>query len=284
MILAGLMGCGVFVPALPEVADPCAEWAAPGLYDVRLDTTDGTRRPMVYVPASKGPRDLVVLLHGAGGNGRGMLDVTAFRKAADEEGFVVLIPNGQGFPTRAWNADDDPDGADLEADADDVSFLDRLVDEVSPQVCGARTLGVGFSNGAMMVHRWGCESTVVDAVAPVAGPLLLDACPGPPRPLLGLHGTADEVVPIDGGEGGFGYTFPAIDETIGEWRRRNQCAPDPAEVVRNGDTTCTFYDCAVSTAFCRIEAWPHRWPGGANTELTEADATRRIWDWFAALE
>lgn len=267
------MGC---LTQLPEVSDPCGDWPSPGLYALDVEVDGRTRSPQVYVPASAGPRDIVVLLHGAGGNASGFSETTQFIEAADEEGFVFVAPNGLGFPLRAWNAGFGPD-----VNADDVAFLDATVAAVSERVCGDRTLATGFSNGGMMVHRWGCEGNQVDAIAAVAGPLLIEGCEGgSPLPVLHLHGTNDRVVPIGGGESSLGYEFPPVQDTIATWRERNECTEVTLDAVRDGDTVCTPYDCSVPTELCVIEEWAHRWPGGENSRGTDADATRRVWEWF----
>ncbi|MEO0604179.1 MAG: hypothetical protein AAF211_22270, partial [Myxococcota bacterium] len=246
----GLVGC---LTQLPEVDDPCAAFDDPGMYRFDVETEERTRKPFVYVPPGAGPRDLLVLLHGGGSSAPDVQEVTGYTAAADEQGFVLVVPNGLGFPLRTWNAGDGPD-----VDADDVGFLDTLVSDLRPRVCGDRTLGVGFSNGGMMAHRWACEGNQADAISSVAGPLLVDACEGPPRPVLHWHGTADKVVPVDGGRSA-GVDFPPVTDTMDTWRVRNQCAPEPRDAVTEGDTTCTVYDCAASTELCLVENWPHRW-------------------------
>lgn len=277
-LVAGLSGC---IPELPTLEDPCAPWPDPGLYRVVMEPSDSrTRKPYVYVPNSAGPREVVVLLHGTGMSGPKMTEATGFLQLADQEGFVLVYPNGLGWPLRDWNV-----GAGYDDGHDDVAFLDDLVAEVAPKVCGDRVLGTGFSNGAMMVQRWGCQGANVDAIAPDAGPLLVGGCrDGRPMPVKYYHGTADEVVPVDGGVAGLrGVDLPSAQETIEVWKERNACVGE-GTVVTNGDTTCTSWDCAAPTELCLVEGWGHQWPGGVNAGRTDAGATIAIWEWFAAQE
>ena len=116
-----LAGCGI--SDLPSLADPCAPFPDPGLYRTHVERPDSRERdPYVYVPGSTGPRDLVVLLHGAGMNAPDMADVSGFLPLADRDGFVLVYPNGLGWPLRDWNA-----GEAYDNGVDDVAFLDTLV-------------------------------------------------------------------------------------------------------------------------------------------------------------
>lgn len=277
-VLGLLAGC---IPELPDLEDPCAAWPEPGLYRAILDPADSrTRKPYVYVPNSTGPRQVVVLLHGSAMSGPKMTEATGFLQLADQEGFVLVYPNGLGWPLRDWNA-----GPDYDNGTDDVDFLDALIDEVSPKVCGDRVLGTGFSNGAMMVQRWGCQGQKVDAIAPSSGPLLIGGCAqGEPMPIRYYHGTADDVVPVDGGGNGIrGVDFPSAQETIDIWKQRNRCTGEPT-VTTNGDTTCSSWACDAPTELCLVEGWGHKWPGGVNSGQTNAGATQAIWEWFVEQE
>ena len=134
-----------------------------------------------------------------------------------------------------------------------------------------------------MVHRWGCEGTQVDAIAPVSGTLMVDTCQGPPVPVRHYHGTDDPVVPGDGspGKGIHDIVYTSVDDTMAAWRERNLCSDDDPKITITGDTTCTQWICAAPTEQCWIEGWGHRWPGGPNRSQTDANATLAIWEWFA---
>lgn len=270
-----LSGC---LSELPVVAEPCAKWADPGLFRVSIDQSDDKdRRPYVYVPGTEGPRDIVFLLHGAGMSGPKMEEVSEFQSLAAEAGFVLVYPNGLGWPVRLWNA-----GPRFGEDGkhDDVLFLDRLADDLIPKVCGGRLITVGFSNGSMMAQRWACEGrTKLDAVAGSSGPLLVDDCDGEPLPIRYYHGTKDPVVPINGGTAR-GIVYPSVDDSMAIWRKRNLCAAGDGTSTQTGDTVCTEWDCEASTIQCLIDGWPHQWPGGVHSPQTQANATGEIWQWF----
>ncbi|MEZ4237434.1 MAG: penicillin-binding transpeptidase domain-containing protein [Myxococcota bacterium] len=272
-LLLPLAGC---LSELPDLADPCAAWPDPGLYRVTVEQDDDKdRRPYVYVPAGPGPRDVVVLLHGGGMSGPKIEEVTGFEALADREGFALVYPNGLGWPLRSWNAG----RSDQETDHDDVTFLDRLTRQISGKVCGDRVLAAGFSNGSMMAQRWACEGQrPPDAVGASSGTLAVPRCDGPPLPIRYYHGTADPIVPYDGGELR-GLPVASVEASMALWRARNRCEGD-GEVVQRGDTTCETWSCEASTVQCSVAGWKHQWPGGIHSDLTDADATGQIWKWF----
>ncbi|MCB9683881.1 MAG: hypothetical protein H6738_02000 [Alphaproteobacteria bacterium] len=258
------------IPELPTLDDPCGDWPDPGLYrTVEHPDDSGTRRPYVYVPDSTGPRDIVFVLHGAGMTGPKMVEVTGYLDAADALGFVVVYPNGLGFPLRDWNAGPAWGGPD------DVAFLESVAKDVSDKVCGRRILATGFSNGAMMGHRWACEGTMVDVLGVSSGPLMVDSCEGEPVPVRHYHGTADTTVPMDGGVGtpGRGISFTSVDDTMALWRERNRCSDAAPEFEQRGDTNCRRWDCEAATELCLVDGWGHMWPGGIHSAGTDADAT-----------
>lgn len=272
-----LSGC---LKDLPTLADPCAPWPDAGLFKTEIARTDSRNRdPWVYVPSSDGPRDLLVLLHGAGMNGREMADISGFVPLADREGFVVVYPNGLGWPVRDWNA-----GEAYDNGVDDVDFLDDLVADVSPKVCGARVFAVGFSNGSMMAQRWACQGERVDAVGGSSGPLMVSGCDSGPTPIRYYHGTNDTTVPLAGGDGSSlrDVTFPSADASMAIWKETNGCASGGETVEVTGDTTCTTFACQAPTVQCTIQGWGHRWPGGPNAPGTQAGATSGLWEFFDA--
>ncbi len=255
-VLGSLMAC---LGELPEVEDPCATWPEPGLYVLPVPGYD--RRPEIYVPASPGPRDAVVVLHGAGSTGDVMRrDTTEFQEFAEREGHVALFPNGSGTPVGYyWNAGTCC-GVGGVIEAPDVAFLDAAAAELRERVCVDRVVGTGFSNGAMMALRWSCEGTQSDGVLAAAGPLMVEGCGGAPEPVIYVHGEADPVVPIAGGDAALGVVFPDARDAFDAILARNQCTGEPL-VTKVGDTTCSAWTCAAETRFCTIRDWRHRWPG-----------------------
>lgn len=175
------------------------------------------RSYLVYLPiGGSEPRAVVFVLHGGGGDGLDVADVgrsplSVFRSVADREGFVVVYPEGRPAADRqglvGWT--------DCRADnsaasgADDVEFLASLIRTVG-NAYGLPSDSVfmaGSSNGAQMSQAFAFHHPeMIGAVASNAGSLPRDPVPGPcttgpsqPVPILLVHGTADPLMPFDGG-------------------------------------------------------------------------------------
>ena len=159
-----------------------------GLRD--LDAGSG-RGALLYVPAGYNaarPAPLVVLLHGAGGEANGGLDL--LRRHADAAGLVLLAPASQG---RTWDAI-------LGAYGPDVDAIDRALAHVFTRyaVDPARVAVGGFSDGASYALSLGITNgglfTHVIAFSP--GFMAPTRQEGTPRIYIS-HGTKDRVLPID---------------------------------------------------------------------------------------
>lgn len=243
---------------------------------------DGVPRSFwLYEPAGLSrdePVPLVVVLHGAVGDGERIADVTQFDTLAARERFVVAYPDGVG---RMWNA-----GfcclAPWRADVDDVGFLESLVGFVGAgrRIDPNAVFVAGLSNGAMMAYWFACNSALPAAIVAVAGTSTTD-CPSPnvPVSVMHVHGTADESVPFDGGFGATWSTkyFPPVRPMLEGWRQRNRCqAPT---VTANGPLTSERSDCESGSAvdLVLISGGGHEWPRSSDS----IDATEAAWAFFS---
>ncbi|MBW3572638.1 MAG: phospholipase [Gemmatimonadetes bacterium] len=165
-----------------------SEPAGPGLHRLGLG---GGRDALLYVPAGLAPErpaPLVLMLHGAGGDGRNALGL--MRAIADEAGVLLLAPDSRG---RTWDVI-------LGAYGPDVAFLDRALAAVFDRcaVDAERVAIGGFSDGASYALSLGVANgelfTHVLAFSP--GFMAPPAQRGAPR-IYVSHGTEDAVLPID---------------------------------------------------------------------------------------
>jgi len=276
--------------------------------DVTLNMVhDGrAREALLYVPdglAAGAP--LVMVLHGGGGNWRGIRRAAGFDDLADEHGFAVAYPQAT---ESQWN-----DGREAEAyrrgeaDADDVGFFAELIGAALAETGGdpARVYVTGASNGGMMSFRLACElADRIAAVAPVIANmparLAEQGCkPVRPVPILIMNGTADEAVPYDGGyvtvfRRRYGRVLSTA-QSAALWRANNGCgAPGPAEVIdeRPFDGTKVVIeradDCRGGSAvvLVTIEGGGHGWPDkpsvlGRGRATREIAASEAIWDFVS---
>ena len=178
---------------------------------------------------------LVMLLHGIGTSSAQMESVIKLRPVADERGFLYVHPDGTkdtaGDPF--WNATDGCCNA-FNLPVDDSAYLDAVVDEVRANynVDPKRIYLVGVSNGGFMAYRMACDhADKIAAIVSIAGATFLDATrckPSAPVSVLEVHGTADEIVPYEGGQLIAGYPFPSAPTTVADWATYNGCGPDRA--------------------------------------------------------
>jgi polyhydroxybutyrate depolymerase len=227
----------------------------------------------VHVPP--GPAaGLVLNLHGGGGTGVGQQSLSDFDAVADVDNLLVVYPDGY---EKSWADGRGASPADRRH-VDDVGFLvaltSRLVNDFG--VAPGHVFATGMSNGGFMVNKLGCDrADVFAAIAPVAGTLGVGVACNPSRPVsvLAAHGTADPLVPFNGGavhgRGGVSHSVSASG-MVDKWRSLDGCQGEPSKqelpaagdgtVVRRFDSTA----CAASTevVFYRIDDGGHTWPGG----------------------
>lgn len=179
----------------------------------------GGRGMLVYIPRSlpaTGKRSMLVALHGGGGNARFMLDHLKMDGVAEKNGFIVAYLNGTaatgvGNRLKAWNAGSGCCGEPYRTKVDDIGYITGAVRYLQRKyrVASVRTLGVGHSNGAMMMQTMACVTDVFTKVATLAGTLMAEvsACPAAlNHTIYNYHGALDENVPITGGFGSKGVT------------------------------------------------------------------------------
>jgi poly(3-hydroxybutyrate) depolymerase len=171
----------------------------------------GVRPAPYYLPenwSEEGSMPLVVLLHGYGMTGNGMMSGWNIQQEAAARGALLIVPEGMVDPSgnHYWQ------GSEYccdyyESEVDDVAYLSGLIEEASSHypVDTARVYVVGYSNGAFMAHRMACDrSDLITGIVAFAGSTWYDAekCGDPgPVSVLHAHGTwditilYDEVVP-----------------------------------------------------------------------------------------
>ena len=223
-----------------------------------------SRTYQVHVPPGQ-PTGLVINLHGAGQTGGEQAAITNYNAVADQHGFVVAYPDGIDFSWADGRGASVPDRQGV----DDVGFLAALIDRLSRDygVPPGRVFATGLSAGAFMATRLACQrADLVSAIAPVAGTLgvAYPCAPSQPVSVLQVHGTADPVVPFDGGTmlGRGGYSdIVAAPAMAQRWREMDGCPGAPAEDVVGAVHRFTSAGCAGGTEvdFVQVDGGGHTW-------------------------
>jgi polyhydroxybutyrate depolymerase len=230
-----------------------------------------------------------VAVHGGGGSGARFEQVSGFDRLADRDGFVVAYPDaarrgagGGRVPT--WNAGDCC-GHAARTGIDDVGFVHALIGAVSARyrIDAQRVYVAGFSNGGMLAYRIACQlSDTVAAIGVQSATLEYSPChPARPVSLLGIHGSADDHIPLSGGHGPASRTrveFPPPRQAAATIAVADRCAgsstvrPDPAlaGAQRRSWSGCPT---GIAVRFVTVPGGTHRWM---------RSSTAQIWSFFAA--
>jgi polyhydroxybutyrate depolymerase len=261
-------------------------------------TVSGVERTyLVHAGTNATHPALVLIFHGGGGQGAGMARISGFDAVADRNGFVAIYPDGIN---RHWN-----DARGLAGrDADDLAFVKAIIARAIAEnhVDPKRVYATGISNGGFFSYRLACDlSDQIAAIAPVAAamPTALAATCKPARsvPIVSFSGTADPLVPYEGGTIGFrrrgqlGEVMPA-QKSFTLWQQLDRCSPQTASAPAPGDhsdypVTLTNA-CEGRLRLYTIAGGGHTWPGGVQylpapivgPTVGSLDASAIIWDFF----
>jgi len=252
-----------------------------------------TRDYFVHVPIGydgQTPVPVVFVLHGATQSAASAERMSGMSEKADHENFLAVYPTGTGriksVPT--WNSGACC-GYAMENHVDDVAFFSALIDELEQDysVDPKRIYATGISNGGMMSYRLACElSDKIAAIAPVEGAQDLPCHPASRVSVMIFHGTADHLVPYDGGSTPFQLVSKRSDTSVAEtvefWSKRDGCAATPQHTETEELRTDVYAGCKDGTAveLYSIQGGHHMWPG-LGISGNSVPATGLIWSFFA---
>lgn len=231
---------------------------AAGLQAVELARPDGERHYLVQVPEAAGEgaaHPLIILLHGHGGSAAQLMGeqhsaapMSVWRRIAARDGVIVAAPDGLrgGDGHAGWN--DCRSDAAGNPPSDDVGFIDALIEREIAQhhADPQRLYAMGMSNGGVFVYRLAMElhHPLAGIVAVSASMPAASRCAAPSRPvsLLVIGGTADPLMPYEGGDIHFvtqtsrGKVIGA-EASVAAWRQVDGLAEQPAhsEVLAQAD-------------------------------------------------
>ena len=254
-----------------------------------IAVSGSTRTYLLHVPSNYDPqRKLppVLVLHGATQSPESAERMSGMSELADRENFLVAYPRGTGrLPT--WNSGNCC-GLAMREQVDDVAFIRALIEKLERDypVDSRRIYVTGISNGAMMSFRLACElSDKIAAIAPVEGAQNLECRPSNHVSVLVFHGTADRLVPFNGGSTPFQLgehrTDTPVMDTVTFWANQDGCASAPQREETSEVHTTIYPDCGggTSVALYAIQGGRHMWPG-ARGSGNDVRATDIMWTFF----
>ena len=259
-------------------------------------TYDGVLRnyiihlPTGYNSANKYP--LVFNLHGYTSNATEQQLYSMMDVVANNEGFIVVYPNGIA---NYWNSGFT---GVYGTGTDDVGFISAIIDSMNANysIDLQRVYSCGMSNGGFQSYRMACElEDRIAAVASVTGSMsdstYFYCSTSRTVPVMQIHGTTDPVVPYGGTFG-----MKPIEDVVSFWTSSNNCSSFDTTEVSNISLTdsCTadfirITNCDYGTEnwFYKIYNGGHTWPSGlidiptnGNTNR-DINASQRIWDFFS---
>lgn len=258
----------------------------------------GGRSYRIDLPSDPARAPVILALHGGGGSADQLARSSGMSKAANRVGYAVIYPEGTGR-VATWNGGYCC-GAAQRRGLDDAAFLDAVVADAARRfgLDGQRLYATGMSNGAIMAQTYAAlRPGRLRAVAGVAG--TMDTARfhiAAPTPLLIIHGTADPMVPYDGGQGRTSLTrtdfasvasveaaFLAPFAVLARTQRVIDPAADGMRVIER-----SYSDDAgrMQLRVLTVEGGGHAWPGSRRAqqggETRDITATQEILRLFAA--
>lgn len=267
---------------------------------------------LLYQPEIKKTQStipLLIFIHGGGGSARSSVKLTEnrFNELADKDGFLVAYAQAVD---KNWNDGRKGDFAEaIEENIDDVGYFRKLIKMVSENfmVDTNQIYACGISNGGFMTARLACEmNTQIKAVAIVSATMSEDfslRCHPQHLPrLLVMNGTADPLVPYNGGEVTvFRQTrgkVIATDALVSFWCNTDHCNENPEvsslpdldtedgtrvekQIYRNNESN-------NEVVLYKIIGGGHSWPGGyeffserlVGKTCRDINACDEIWEFF----
>jgi len=173
--------------------------------DCAVEAAGGERSYRIALPdRPETPVGAIVHAHGYKGSAAGAMGNRSLREVAKALGVALIALQARGD---AWSLPNGPTAlrAGRAADVDgEIAYVDAVLQDAARRfgLARDRVMITGFSAGGMLVWELACRrSDLAAGFAPISGTFwapVPDRCPAPPASLVHIHGTADDVVPLDG--------------------------------------------------------------------------------------
>jgi polyhydroxybutyrate depolymerase len=232
----------------------------------------GLAWPSDATPGERFPA--VIVVHGRQGSGPQELAIGGWDKAVTDRRFVAVFPQSEGG---SWNAG----GCCRPATTfgiGDVAYLEAIVADLTrrPEIDPSRIYMVGDSNGGMLTYAFLCQHAAqLAGAASVSGTNTSGCEPNVPIPVLHVAGTADQVVPYEGGTNVASVfladgSFQPVPASVAAVAKAEGCGPDPAVTTDRTVKTDQWTRCRNGSRvqLVTLDGAPHAWPSGSPYDAT----------------
>jgi polyhydroxybutyrate depolymerase len=231
-----------------------------------------------------GPVPVIVNFHGYGSNAEQQAAYSGLGTAGAGRGYAVATPQALGDPPR-WVF-----LPPVAGEVDDVAFSADLYDHLEATLCvdADREYAAGMSNGAAMSARLACAlgDRLAAAAMVTANFYSPDCARTTPVAVISFHGTADPIVPYEGGPiapvaaaAANGLPVPPEETTMQDWANHDGCDGGPAEdEPADGIRRLAWSGCEAGSdvVLYAVEGGGHTWPGAAAELAPLGETTREI--------
>jgi polyhydroxybutyrate depolymerase len=292
LVPAGACGRGTAGQALSGSGCAVGEVMQAGTTTEALTVDGHDRTYLLTLPDGNqlDPRPVVFDFPGLGESAREEAQYSHLAELAAARGWIGVTPQASGA---VWTIPPLPG-------PNDFDFVTGVIDDLEAHLCvnPALIFVAGISNGAAFAGALACrQGLFIQGLAMVAGINAYAQCSSAqPLRVIGFNGTADPIIPYNGGRifGGSdqkagGIVPPATDAFRG-WGSRNQCfgSPVTADVASDVQLMTFSGKCQAATELYTLEGGGHTWPGAApvadkmlGATNTSISASKLILDFFA---
>lgn len=288
MLMAFAANCGLSRPA----------FALTGRISLQVGGAMRTALIVQHERLKKSRRATIIVLHGGKGYGARLRHNLGLEDIVGSSSPVMVYPNAIGGN---WNVTSSAAGRyDAEFIGDLIAKL--VADGIADR---HRIFLVGSSSGGLMALRLVCEHSALFAgaailIASLPAEFAQSCHPAHPLPFLLIAGTADPVIPYDGGDADLVDNKSAllsVEETVAIFAKAAHCGASKTTTEfphhDAGDDTRAYLEkfdgCKAPVELVRIDggghAIPGRWKGGERGRMmgkvnNDFDSALLIWELF----
>ena len=205
-----------------------------------IDGVEVQREVLLHLPNnfdSTQTFPVVIAFHGNGGqNNSWLYKLSQFVDAGE---FIGIYPQGY---LNSWNL-----GAEAST-ADEVYFFNQIMTKLETYSFfdTSKVYGIGVSNGSALINKLAIETSHFSAIAALASQLIIGTIPSSstsPVAVYQMCGTADNIIPYEGGMSVVGHNFLSAPESALSWATTFNCITEPIVEMLGEDEILIYTDC-----------------------------------------